>query len=89
MSKSSMSTIFAIIFLTLIAGGYYWAWSSVMPSSDSSAGTEISMELEVSDISGMKEQANKLISGMENNANIPLPVPTEKLGKTNPFTLPE
>lgn len=88
MNKTSYTTLAAIIFFVLIAGGFYYAWSSSMASS-SSTDAETVTQVEVADISGMTSQAQRLVAGMDNNANLPIAVPTAKMGKTNPFTPPE
>ena len=40
------------------------------------------------DVATLESKAKTLISGRENTAGIPIPTPTQKMGKTNPFSSP-
>lgn len=84
MKKSTLNLIASLIFLAGVIIGFYSVWSSSAKS-----GTATSESFVTLDISGVKEEAASLVAGRENNASIPLPVPTSKMGKTNPFSSPE
>ena len=90
MNKSAVSTISAFAFLLLTAGSFYYVWSSSTKnlSAVTSDGSSV-VSTEVADISGIKDQASKLTVGAENNAGLPIPEPTAKLGTTNPFSIPK
>lgn len=87
MKKSSLGTIVAIIFMFTTIGLLYYFWSSSLKSAQNNA-VPATTYVPV-DVSGMKTEAAKLTSGAENNAGIPIPVPSTKLGKPNPFVAPE
>ena len=88
MSKSSVNLISALIFLLLTAGGYYYIWSNSSVPSEIDAGSITTSVSDVPDISGLKQQADKLLSGLENNAGLPIPEPRQKMGSSNPFVTP-
>ena len=69
-------------------GVLYYLWSSTQNASDISTSSE-AQNYAVVDISNVKSQASKLLDGYVNNASIPIPEPTAKLGKTVPFNDPE
>lgn len=90
MSKASISTIVSIVFMLIIAGGFYYIWSDSSAKNSSDAASLSTLALtEVSDVTGLKSQAEKLVSGLENNAGVPIDVPLGKMGKANPFTAPQ
>jgi len=87
MKNSTVGTIGALIFMILVVGGFYYVWKTASDVASSSGGATETYSLV--DLSGMKSQAQTLTTGAENNAGLPLPVPTAKLGKTNPYSAPE
>jgi hypothetical protein len=88
MTKSTLSTLGSILFMvaSLIIVFLIWNGSSKVQSVEQYSNTESYAPV---DISSLKTQAVKIISGYQNNASIPIPVPVAKMGKTNPFTDPE
>lgn len=88
MKRGTLNIIASLIFLLVAGVGYYFIWSGAHSASE---GTSVSIAPSYTpvDISGIKTQAEKLIQSRENNAGIPIPVPTEKLGKPDPFSDPQ
>jgi len=61
---------------------FAWLWSQ----SRSLAATQpVPENLKPVEIESIKDEAKQLMAGMENNANIPIPVPLEKMVARNPF----
>lgn len=90
MNKSVVSTISAFAFLLLTVGSFYYVWSSSTKNQSTVTSDNSSViSTDVADISGIKDQASKLTIGAENNAGLPIPEPTAKLGTTNPFNVPK
>ena len=86
MKKTDVGIIASLLFMVLTMGAFYYSWSSENQSvSSTSSGNMYA----IIDISGIKDQAETITAGKENNAGIPIAVPTTKLGKTNPFNDPE
>lgn len=85
MNKNTISTMLAIFFMLLTLGGYFYLWSSSNKETATDNSAIEQSTTGVADISGIKEQAQKLTSGKENNAGIPIPEPTGKLSNANPF----
>ncbi len=88
MKKSSLGMIGSVLFIIIVVASFYSIWSKSNNPGKSSVKTVVNTYAPV-DISGMKAQAVSIISEYENNSGIPIPTPTEKMGKVNPFTDPE
>ena len=88
MKRKTLNLIASLFFLFLVAGGYYFIWNSARSASSDTATTAAPSYIPV-EVSTIKDQAQKLIQARENNAGLPIPSPTEKLGKPKPFNDPE
>ncbi len=88
MKKSSLSLIGSVFFLIVIIASFYSIWRSSSDSKQTSNKAFVSSYAPV-DISGIKNQAIKIISKYQNNSGIPIPTPTDKMGRENPFNDPE
>lgn len=88
MKRGTLNLVVSLVFLLAVAAGYYFIWSS---AKSGSSGTTVDIVTSYTpvDVSGIKTQAEKLIQSRENNAGIPIPTPTDKLGKTDPFSEPQ
>ncbi|MFA7244442.1 MAG: hypothetical protein WC080_04095 [Patescibacteria group bacterium] len=84
MKKRTFNLILSLIFLTIAIVGFYMIWKNNSSISVQNTASYITL-----DISGVKDEAETLVQGRENNAGIPLPDPTTKMGKANPFANPE
>lgn len=84
MRRGTLNLIFSLIFLAIVVIGFYSIWSNGAKETTITPETFATL-----DTSGIKEQAQTLVANRENNANLPLPVPTTKMGRTNPFSNPE
>lgn len=88
MSKSSLSTIGSVLFMLVAFVSMFYIWNQSAKVDDSEYYDSVEIYAPV-DISGLKTQANTIISGYNNNSGIPIAVPLGKMGKINPFTDPE
>lgn len=88
MKKSTIGIIASMLFMMLTIGAFYYLWSGQMSQAESANTADVA-PFAVVDISGIKDEATKITTGYENNAGLPIPAPTAKLGKTNPFNAPE
>ncbi len=82
----SLKTLYlsgGFIVMVLTAGGFFWLWNQT--GSVTVNTVQIAASYEPVDIENIKTEARDLISGLENNANIPIPIPLEKMGRENPF----
>ena len=83
MKKTSLGLIAALLFVFATAGAFYWLWTtSNVPVS--STGTTAS-NYTVVEIESVKAEAVSILSGLENKAGIPIGIPTEKMGRANPY----
>lgn len=85
MKKKTLGLIASLIFALATVGGYYWLWTvslnaEVTPSSVATTSTYAVVEIE-----SVKKEAVDILNGLENRGNIPIPVPTEKMGRPNPY----
>lgn len=87
MRRSTLNALTGILFLVLTVVFIFLTWNSAKIQNSSQ--TESNILERAADISSLKTQAEKLVSEKENNAGLPIPVPTEKLNKTNPFASAE
>lgn len=85
MNKNAISTIAAVVFALLVIGGYCYIWIGSNSAGNVANDAIADISTGVADISGIKEEALKLTSGKENNAGIPIPVPSTKIGNDNPY----
>lgn len=84
MKKSTFNLIASLAFIAVVLVALYSLWG-VASDAQPTLTTTYSVG---PDFSGIEQQATKLLSGLENNAGIPLSTPTDKMGKSNPFTSP-
>lgn len=85
MKRSTLNSIFSSLFLIAIVLLIFLSWNSARTSYESRVVPSPQVET-ASDLSAVKTQAQKLVAGLENNANLPVTVPTQKLSKENPFS---
>ena len=86
MKRGTLNLLLSLAFLFIVIGSFYFVWKS---ASQNAQPVIVSTTYQTVDVSDIKNQADKLIKTRENNAGIPIPTPTEKLGKPNPFNNPE
>ena len=87
MSESNFSEkamfIVSVSLMVLVLGGFAWAWfGTTRPGIDQYASTA---NLEPVSISGVESKAKTLLEGLKNNSGIPIPEPTAKMGRPDPF----
>lgn len=82
MNAKLMNWLVSIVFAGIVIGAFYWLWTM---SKDFTVQTTVASNLKTVNVEGVKTEANSLIAGRNNSANIPIPVPSEKMGKANPF----
>lgn len=81
MKKTTVGILAALAFMLITLAGFYYIWNNALDAVASVAPQKFAPV----DLSGISEQAKTLTSGAENNANLPIPAPTSKLGRVNPF----
>jgi hypothetical protein len=84
MKKNTLNLISSLVFLVVVLYAIFAVWRIANT-------VELNLTANYSvgpEFSGIEQKATKLLSGLENNAGIPLPTPTDKMGKSNPFTSP-
>jgi len=87
MSESSFSDrsiiIVSLVLLVLVVAAFVWLWFGFQrPSAEIYKSAE---NLEPVTIIGVESRAKTLLEGLKNNAGIPIPEPTGKEGRTDPF----
>ena len=83
MKKSSLSLVAAVIFMLVTMGGYYWLWT--ISKTESAVVSTATADFTIVEIESVKKEATTILSGLENKASIPIIVPTDKMGRANPF----
>lgn len=84
MKKRTFNLILSFVFLIAVVIVFYTVWKNNTGTMPTSTDSYVTL-----DVSGVKEQAESLVQGKDNNANIPIAAPMTKMGKTNPFANPE
>ncbi|OIN88822.1 hypothetical protein CO019_01100 [Candidatus Berkelbacteria bacterium CG_4_9_14_0_2_um_filter_42_30] len=76
-------TIVSLVLLVFVVAAFVWLWfGSQRPSAEIYKSAE---NLEPVTITGVESRAKTLLEGLKNNAAIPIPEPTGKEGRTDPF----
>lgn len=83
MNSRMVSLLGSIFFMALTVGIFVWLWSTTNINNASLAVPE---NLKPVEIESVKAEAETLIQDLTNNAGLPIPVPTGKMGRENPFT---
>ena len=84
-SSKSLGSIGAIIFFLLVAGGYFWLWSSARPAAITDAAVD--QKYKKVEITSLQSQAQSLISDKQNNGDLPVKLPAaDQIGRDNPFS---
>lgn len=85
MKKSTLNSVLSVLFFVATILFLSLSWNSAEKTYESSKTAPGFVE-KASNVSLIKSEAEKLVSGLENNAELPVTVPTAKLNKENPFT---
>lgn len=80
--KNKYGLIFGVAFLAVTAVAFYWLWNQ---SKTFTINTVVAENLQPIEIETVKDQADDLLFGLQNKANLPISTPTAKMGKDNPF----
>jgi len=86
MSKNSFGVLLGIIFALGTAWLFYWLWSQY--NNADTTGAVSPTTYNIVDIESVKNQGSEIIKSLEKNSDIPITVPTSKMGRTNPFVSP-
>lgn len=82
LSNNAMMIIGLMIFLAVV-GAFAWLWfGSVRPDQQQFQSSD---NLAPVDVSGVETKAKPLLEGLKNNSGIPIPTPTDKMGRVDPF----
>lgn len=71
------------VMLAVFLAAFTWLWFKTQRPDESIYRT--SVNLEVSDLSGVEKRASDLLDGLTNNSGIPITVPAGKMGREDPF----
>ena len=88
MNKRSIGLIISLVFALATAGGFYWLWTTSKTDASTTSTTTTSAtstSYTIVEIESVKKEAVDILTGLENKASIPIPVPTDKMGRANPF----
>lgn len=85
MNPKLIGLIVSIIFALGVIGGFYWLWNS---SQATQVSGEVAENLKPIEIESVKTEATTLMTGLQKNSDIPVLIPTEKMGRANPFVKP-
>jgi hypothetical protein len=87
MSESTFSNktflVSGFVMMIVVLASFAWVWFKT-PRPDESI-YRTSANLQIPDISGIEKRASSLLEGMTNSGGIPIPTPTEKMGREDPF----
>jgi len=83
MNTKLVSLIASVVFAILMAGGFFvvWTMSKSYPQTQ-----PVPDDLKAIEIDSVKKDAENILNGLEKVSDIPIPVPTGKMGKGNPFS---
>jgi len=83
MNAKTVGTVASIVFTVLVVGGYFvlWTMSQSYPQD-----SPVADNLNPIEIDSVKQDAENVLNGLQKVSDIPIPVPTNKLGKDNPFS---
>jgi hypothetical protein len=77
-----ISLILSLVFALATVGGFYWLWTQ---SKNFTVRAVIAENMKPVEIETVKTKAVSLLAGLNNVGGMPIPVPTSKMGKANPF----
>lgn len=80
--KKSLNLIASLFFLIATGMAFYWLWTQTQ---NFTVNTAVAENLKPVEVETVKNEAEKLLFGVENKAGIPIPSPVGKMGKENPF----
>jgi flagellar basal body-associated protein FliL len=83
MNKSLAGFIAVMIFALATAGAFYWLWTT--SKSEATSKGVLDSSYSAVEIDSVKKEAVDILSTLENKAAIPIPTPTDKMGRTNPY----
>ena len=86
MKRGTLNLLASMLFLVLVGAAFFLIWRNASSNAAPIVPAESYIPI---DISGVKAQADKIIKTRENNTPIPIPDPTGKMGKSDPFNNPE
>jgi len=79
----SLAMTASVMFLLITAFGFFWLWRNAQPKGADTVG--IQEKYQTVEINSVKRQAEDLVSGKQNLAQMPLKVPTSNIGRVDPF----
>ena len=82
MNSKMMNLVGSVFFVAVTMFAFVWLWS--LTRVQGSLGV-VAENLRPVEIESIKVDAERLIKDTENNASIPIAIPTEKMGRENPF----
>lgn len=88
MTKTMINLIVSVVFAVITAGAFFWLWTTATSEDTTGTPTAAAQTYQTVEIESVKKQATEILSGLEKNTDIPVGVPTSKMGRTNPFVSP-
>lgn len=82
MNTKIINLVVSLVFAVITVGAFFWLWRI---STNFVVDTAVADNLKPVEINTVKNDATSILSGLSNTASIPIPTPTEKMGKANPF----
>lgn len=83
MNTKAAGLIASIVFGALVAGGFFYILTK---SKSYPQDLPIADDLKPIEIESVKQDAENVLNGLEKLSDIPIPVPTGKMGKEKPFS---
>ena len=80
--NKTIGLFLSLFFALATVGGFYWLWAQ---SKNFTIKTTPAADMQAVEIESVKTEAVSLLSGLNNVVGMPIPVPTSKMGKANPF----
>ncbi len=79
--KAMLMVSLALLVLIIVTFVWMWFWPSRPPV----ASFKTSDNLQPISVAGLETRAQKILEGLKNNSGIPIPEPTSKEGRDDPF----
>lgn len=83
MNTKTIGVVASIIFAVLVVGGYFVLWTMAQSYPQD---LPVADNLNPIEIDSVKKDAENVLNGLQKVSDMPIPVPTNKLGKENPFS---
>lgn len=87
MSENTFSNktlaVSGFVLLGIVVAIFLWVWFKIPRPDENIYRVEVNLYLP--DISAIDKKASTLLEGLANNSGMPIPEPSEKMGREDPF----